>query len=106
MIEDTRRDYIRCVKRLAAVIGRSSDTATAEDLRRFQVHQTQADMQPPGITSAVSAQGFFCMVLRPANECKRGCFDATFLMFLHSDWSGHQGPSVRKSAFGSSSTIT
>ncbi|RWX59576.1 integrase, partial [Mesorhizobium sp. M4B.F.Ca.ET.089.01.1.1] len=55
MIEDTRRDYIRCVKRLAAVIGRSSDTATAEDLRRFQVHQTQADMQPPGITSAVSA---------------------------------------------------
>ena len=53
--EDTRPDYIRCVKRLAAYIGRSPDTATAEDLRRFQVHQTQAGMQPPGINSSVSA---------------------------------------------------
>ena len=34
--EDTRRDYIRCVKTFAAFIGRSPDTATAEDLRRFQ----------------------------------------------------------------------
>ena len=33
--EDTRRDYIRCVKRFAAFIGRSPDTATAEDLRPF-----------------------------------------------------------------------
>lgn len=40
--EDTRRDYIRCVKRFAAFIGRSPDAATAEDLRRFQVHQTES----------------------------------------------------------------
>jgi hypothetical protein len=31
--EATRRDYIRCVKAFAAFIGRSPDTATAEDLR-------------------------------------------------------------------------
>lgn len=31
--EDTRRDYIRRVKRFAAFIGRSPDTATAEDPR-------------------------------------------------------------------------
>jgi integrase/recombinase XerD len=60
--EDTRRDYIRCVKRFAAFIGRSPDTATAEDLRRFQVHQTQAGMQPPGINSSVSALRFFFTV--------------------------------------------
>jgi integrase/recombinase XerD len=60
--EDTRRDYIRCVKRFAAFIGRSPDTATAEDLRRFQVHQTQAGMQPPSINSAVSALRFFFTV--------------------------------------------
>src|ERR1700754_1947972 len=60
--EDTRRDYIRCVKRFAAFIGRSPDTATAEDLRRFQVHQTQTGMQPPGINSAVSALRFFFTV--------------------------------------------
>ena len=51
--EDTRRDYIRCVKRFAAFIGRSPDTATAEELRRFQVHQTQAGMQPPRVRPRV-----------------------------------------------------
>ncbi|UVK49429.1 site-specific integrase (plasmid) [Mesorhizobium sp. AR07] len=60
--EDTRRDYIRCVKRFAAFIGRSPDTATAEDLRRFQVHQTQTGMQPLGVNSAVSALRFFFTV--------------------------------------------
>ena len=39
--EDTRRDYIRCVKAFAAFIGRSPDTATAEDLRCFQLQQTR-----------------------------------------------------------------
>ena len=60
--EDTRRDYIRCVRRFAAFIGRSPDTATAEDLRRFQVHQTQTGIQPPGINSSVSALRFFFTV--------------------------------------------
>src|SRR5438552_17113197 len=60
--EDTRRDYIRCVKAFAAFIGRSPDTATAEDLRRFQLHQTRAGMRPPGINSAVSALRFSCTV--------------------------------------------
>ena len=60
--EATRRDYIRCVKALAAFIGRSPDTATAEDLRRFQLSQTQAGVQPPSINSAVSALRFFFTV--------------------------------------------
>lgn len=60
--EDTRRNYIRCVKRFAAFIGRSPDAATAEDLRRFQVHQTESGMRPPGINSSVSALRFFFTV--------------------------------------------
>ena len=60
--EETRHDYIRCVRRLAAFIGRSPDTATAEDLRRFQLHQTQAGLHPPAINSAVSALRFFFTV--------------------------------------------
>ena len=60
--EKTRHDYIRCVRTLAAFIGRSPDTATPEDLRRFQLHQTQAGMQPPGINSTVSALRFFFTV--------------------------------------------
>ena len=47
--EDTRRDYVRQVRAFAAFIGRSPDTATAEDLRLFQLHQTQSGMQPPSI---------------------------------------------------------
>src|SRR5205823_8715152 len=60
--EDTRRDYIRNVRALAAFIGRSPDTATAEDLRRFQLHQTQAGMQPPSVNRAVCALRFFFTV--------------------------------------------
>jgi integrase/recombinase XerD len=44
------------------IISRSPDTATAEDLRLFQLHQTQSGMQPPSINSAVSALRFFFTV--------------------------------------------
>ena len=60
--EDTCRDYVRHVRAFAAFIGRSPDTATAEDLRLFQLHQTQSGMQPPSINGAVSALRFFFTV--------------------------------------------
>src|SRR2546429_5279338 len=60
--EKTRNDYIRHVKTFTAFIGRSPDTATAEDLRRFQLHQTQTGMQPPSINGAVAAMRFFFTV--------------------------------------------
>jgi site-specific recombinase XerD len=60
--EDTRRDYVRHVRAFAVFIGRSPDTATAEDLRLFQLHQTQSGMQPPSINGAVSALRFFLTV--------------------------------------------
>ena len=60
--EDTRRDYVRQVRAFAAFIGRSPDTATAEELRLFQLHQTQSGLQPPSINSAVSALRFFFTV--------------------------------------------
>jgi hypothetical protein len=40
-VEKTRNDYIRHVKTFTAFLGRSPETATPEDLRRFQLHQTQ-----------------------------------------------------------------
>src|SRR5271167_3742143 len=60
--EDTRRDYVRQVRAFAAFIGRSPDTATAEELRLFQLHQTQSGMQPPSINSTLSALRFFFTV--------------------------------------------
>src|SRR5215469_14716669 len=60
--EDTRRDYVRHVRAFAAFIGRSPDTATAEELRLFQLHQTQSGMQPPSINGTVSALRFLFTV--------------------------------------------
>jgi site-specific recombinase XerD len=60
--EKTRSNYIREVRAFAAFIRRPPDTATVEDLRRFQLHQTQSGMQPPSINSAVSALRFFFTV--------------------------------------------
>ena len=37
----TQASYIRSVKNFAAFLGRSPDTASAEDLRRYQLHLEQ-----------------------------------------------------------------
>lgn len=37
----TQVGYIRAVRRLAGFLGRSPDTASAEDLRRFQLHMAE-----------------------------------------------------------------
>jgi integrase/recombinase XerD len=58
----TQRDYIRFVSSFAAFLGRPPDTATAEDVRRFQVHQSESGAQPPTVNSSVSALRFFFMV--------------------------------------------
>src|ERR1700745_4130715 len=60
--EKTRNDYIRDVRAFAVFIGRSPHTATAEDLHRFQLHQTQTGVRPPSINSAVAALRFFFTV--------------------------------------------
>ncbi len=39
---ETQRNYIRDVGRFATFLGRPPDTATADDLRRFQVEQRDA----------------------------------------------------------------
>jgi integrase/recombinase XerD len=55
---ETQRNYLRDIGRLAAFLGRSPDTATADDLRRFQIEQ-QADGVPvPTMNSIVSALRF------------------------------------------------
>src|SRR5579864_3084412 len=55
----TQHDYIRFVRSFAGFLGRSPDTAQAEDIRRFQVHQREIGVQPPTINGSVSALRFF-----------------------------------------------
>ena len=61
-VEKTRDDYIRHVKTFAAFLGRSPDTATAEDLRLFQLHQSETGVRPPTINGSVAALRFFFTV--------------------------------------------
>jgi site-specific recombinase XerD len=56
---ETQRSYIRDVGRFATFLGRSPDTATADDLRGFQIDQHDAGMPTPTMHSIVSALRFF-----------------------------------------------
>jgi integrase/recombinase XerD len=63
-VEKTRNDYIRHVK-----------TLTPEDLRRFQLHQTQTGVRPPTINSSVAAlRFFFTVTLGRANMARHLTF--------------------------------
>jgi len=68
MIEDMRMRkmggktqiaYIRAVRRLAAFLKRSPDTATADDLRRFQLHMVDTGTSPTTINGTLSGLKFF-----------------------------------------------
>ena len=60
--QDTQRDYIRFVRSFAEFLRRPPDTATSEDIRRFQVHQAESGVQPQSINCSVSALRFFFTV--------------------------------------------
>lgn len=47
----TQKDYIRHVRRFAAFLKRPPDTATAEDVRRFQLYQHENGVGAPTINS-------------------------------------------------------
>jgi integrase/recombinase XerD len=59
---ETQRNYIRDVGRFATFLGRSPDTATAEDVRRFQIEQRDLGVPIPTMNSIVSALRFFFTV--------------------------------------------
>jgi len=71
-VEKTQSDYIRHVRTFTAFLGRSPDTATADDLRRFQLHQAETGVRPPTINSAVAALRFFFTVTLDRPELARG----------------------------------
>lgn len=55
----TQRGYLAAVKNFTAFLGRSPDQATAEDLRRFQVHMRSQGASATTMNAAVSALRFF-----------------------------------------------
>ena len=59
MAEHTQDGYIRAVRKLPAVLGRSPDTATIEQLRRFQLHLVDTGTGPVTINATITGLRFF-----------------------------------------------
>jgi integrase/recombinase XerD len=55
----TQHDYVHRVKEFATFLGRSPDTASREDLRRYQLHLSSSGAHTPKINATVSALRFF-----------------------------------------------
>jgi site-specific recombinase XerD len=55
----TQDAYIRAVKYLASFLRRSPDTATAEDLRRFQLHMVERGVSPVSLNATITGLKFF-----------------------------------------------
>lgn len=60
--DKTKHDYIKHVETLAKYLGRSPDTVTSDDLRRFQADEIARGAQPPKMNSQASALRFFLTV--------------------------------------------
>jgi integrase/recombinase XerD len=60
--EKVQKAYVRHIRTFAAFLGRSPDTATKEDLRRFQLHLAQQQISPGSINAAIAALRFFFTV--------------------------------------------
>lgn len=60
--DKTKHDYIKHVETLATFLGRSPDTVTGDDLRRFQAEELARGAQPPKMNSQASALRFFLTV--------------------------------------------
>ena len=55
----TQSAYVRSVRKLAAFLQRSPDAATAEDLRRFQLHLVDQGTSPITLNATITGLKFF-----------------------------------------------
>ena len=55
----TQSGYIRSVRQFAGFLGRSPDTASAEDLRRYQLHLVDHGISPVSLNATITGLKFF-----------------------------------------------
>ena len=68
----TQRGYIAAVRKFTAFLGRPPDQATAEDLRRFQLHMRSDGASATTMNAAVSALRFFFGVTLERSDAEVG----------------------------------
>ena len=64
----TQTSYIRAVRKLTVFLDRSPDTATAEDLRRFQLHLVDQGTSPITLNATITGLKFFFHVTLSRGE--------------------------------------
>src|ERR1700754_173876 len=64
----TQHDYVQGIKNFAAFLGRSPDTASFEDVRRYQLHLAASGVGVPTINQTVSTLRFFFRVTLKRHE--------------------------------------
>ena len=72
LADKTQTQYLRTVHQFAAFLGRSPDTASTEDLRRYQLHLVDHGTSPTSLNAAITGLKFFFEVtLCDANRMAR-----------------------------------
>ena len=56
---NTQSSYIRALRHFAGYLGRSPDTASAEDLRRYQLHCVDRAVSPITLNATITGLKFF-----------------------------------------------
>ena len=64
----TQHDYVQRVKNFAAFLGRSPDTVSFEDVRRYQLHLAASGVGVPTLNQIVSTLRFFFRVTLKRHE--------------------------------------
>jgi integrase/recombinase XerD len=59
LADKTQLHYIRAVRQFAGFLGRSPDTASVEDLRRYQLHLVDQGVSPISLNAAITGLKFF-----------------------------------------------
>ncbi len=69
----TQQGYIRTIKNLAIFLGRSPDTASFEDIRRFQLHLATSGAGTPNQSERRALRFFFRVTLKrpPSSSTRR-----------------------------------
>ena len=99
--EKTQHDYIRHVEAFARFLGRSPETVTVDDLRRFQFQQIADGAQPPKMNTQASALRFFLSITLGRGDLARQCRCPTRHIAGKADASAPEAPVRRCPCCGS-----
>ena len=79
----TQASYVRTVRQFAGFLGRSPDTATVEDLRRYQLHLVDHGTSPVSLNAAITGLQFLVLLRGHGRSCRADGQDAADARAAH-----------------------